>query len=71
MSNQFSAILGATRKSMSSVHNETGISRTTLHRLYHEKTENPDTKTVNAICKCLNITPNQFYGIDPYIKEGK
>ncbi len=63
MKNNFSTLLGAKRKTMTDVFKATKISRTTLHGLYHEKTENPDTKTVLAICKYLEITPNDFFGI--------
>lgn len=67
MRNSLSMILGAKRKKISKVNLDTGISRTTLHGLYYETTENPDTKTITKLCDYLEITPNQFYGIDPYI----
>ncbi|ADL64899.1 hypothetical protein SAA6008_00842 [Staphylococcus aureus subsp. aureus str. JKD6008] len=31
--------------------------------MYHERTENPDTKTVMKLCEYFNITPNEFFGI--------
>lgn len=63
MKNKLSAILGEKRLKVSDVHEATQISRTTLHALYHEKTENPDTKTVMKLCDFLKITPNDFFGI--------
>lgn len=69
MQNQFSAILGAKRLSMTDVFKATQISRTTLHGLYYEKTKNPDSLTVMKICEYLNITPNEFYGIDQYRED--
>ncbi|HDH1955965.1 TPA: helix-turn-helix transcriptional regulator, partial [Staphylococcus aureus] len=47
----------------------TGIAKTTLYGLYHEKTKNPDTSTIMKICKYLEITPNEFFGIDNNGKE--
>ncbi len=64
MKNNFSTILGSKRKTMSDVHKKTKISRTTLRGLFYEKTENPDTKTVMAICDYLEVTPNEFFGIE-------
>lgn len=64
MENNLSTILGSKRISVSKLQEGTGISRTTLHRLYHEKSKNPDSKTVMAICKYLNVTPNEFWGIE-------
>ncbi|WP_414052086.1 helix-turn-helix domain-containing protein [Macrococcus animalis] len=63
MKNKFSAILGEKRLKVSDVYEATKISRTTLHALYHERTENPDTKTIMKICDFLDITPNDFFGI--------
>lgn len=67
MRNQFSTILGAKRLTMSDVYKATNISRTTLSGLFYERTKNPDTQTVMKICKYLDITPDEFFGIK---KEG-
>ncbi|HCD18166.1 XRE family transcriptional regulator [Macrococcoides caseolyticum subsp. caseolyticum] len=64
MKNNLSLILGAKRITISKVSKETGISRTTLTGIYHEKTNNPDSATVLKICSYLGITPNQFYGYE-------
>ncbi|TDM16165.1 XRE family transcriptional regulator [Macrococcoides canis] len=69
MKNSLSLILGAKRLKIAKVSVDTGISRTTLHGLYYETTKNPDTKTVTKLCSYLEITPNQFYGIDPYVEK--
>ncbi|WJP98437.1 helix-turn-helix domain-containing protein [Macrococcus bovicus] len=65
MKNKLSLILGAKRINMSELCKATGISRTTINGLYHEKTSNPDMRTIQVLCDYLNITPNQFLGIDP------
>lgn len=68
MNNNLSLLIGKNRISVSSLSNDTGISPTTLYSLYHEKTDNPDTKTVMKLCEYFNVTPNEFFGINE--KEG-
>nr|DAN50770.1 MAG TPA: putative DNA-binding protein [Bacteriophage sp.] len=29
--------------------------------MYHERTENPDTRTVMKLCEYFNVTPNDFF----------
>ncbi|MCJ0933383.1 helix-turn-helix transcriptional regulator [Mammaliicoccus sciuri] len=70
MKNRLSVLLGMKRVTVSKLSDETGISRSTLHSLYHERTVNPDTQTVMTICKYLGVTPNEFFGIEP-IKQLK
>ncbi|MFE8114259.1 helix-turn-helix domain-containing protein [Mammaliicoccus sciuri] len=64
MKNNFSVILGMKKLRISDVHKDTGISRTTLHTLYTEKNNNPDTKTVMKLCEYFDITPNDFFDIN-------
>lgn len=68
MNNNLSTLIGKNRISVSSLSNDTGISPTTLYSLYHERTDNPDTKTVMKLCEYFNVTPNEFFGIKD--KEG-
>ncbi|MCE3309773.1 helix-turn-helix transcriptional regulator, partial [Staphylococcus aureus] len=50
MRNNLSLFMGRDRISASKLSMVTGISRTSIHGLYHERTENPDTKTVMKLC---------------------
>ncbi|GJF55677.1 MULTISPECIES: helix-turn-helix domain-containing protein [Staphylococcus] len=64
MKNNLSMLMGKERVSASKLSEKTGISRTTIHGIYHEKTESPDTKTILTLCHYFGITPNEFFGID-------
>ena len=68
MNNNLSLLMGKHRITASKLSAETGISRTSIHGLYHERTENPDTRTVMKVCVYFNVTPNDFFGINE--KEG-
>ena len=50
MNNNLSLLMGKHRITASKLSAETGISRTSIHGLYHERTENPDTRTVMKLC---------------------
>ncbi len=63
MNNNLSMLMGKTRISALKLSKETGVSRTTIHGLYHEKTKNPDIQVVMKICDYFNVTPNEFFGI--------
>ncbi|HBI3636696.1 TPA: helix-turn-helix transcriptional regulator [Staphylococcus aureus] len=69
MKNNFRVILAIKKISIADVFEDTGIAKTTLYGLYHEKTKNPDTSTIMRLCKYLEITPNEFFGIDNNEKE--
>ncbi|MDF3296545.1 helix-turn-helix transcriptional regulator [Staphylococcus aureus] len=64
MKNKFRVILAERKLKISDVYCATGIAKTTLYGLYHEKTKNPDSYTIMKLCKYLEITPNEFFGID-------
>ncbi|HDF3556087.1 TPA: helix-turn-helix transcriptional regulator [Staphylococcus aureus] len=64
MKNKFRVILAERKLKISDVYCATGIAKTTLYGLYHEKTKNPDSSTIMKLCKYLEITPNEFFGID-------
>lgn len=61
MENKFRVILAIKKLSIADVFEGTGIAKTTLYGLYHEKTKNPDTSTILKVCNFLKITPNEFW----------
>lgn len=63
MKNQFRVILAIKKITIAEVFKDTGISKTTLYGLYHERTKNPSLPTVLKLCEYLEITPNEFFGI--------
>lgn len=64
MKNQFRVILAIKKLTIAEVFKDTGISKTTLYGLYHERTKNPSMPTVLKLCEYLKITPNEFFGIE-------
>lgn len=63
MKNQFRVILAIKKITIAEVFVATGISKSTLYGLYHEKTKSPSMPTVLKLCEYLEITPNEFFGI--------
>ncbi|EFS20013.1 helix-turn-helix domain-containing protein [Staphylococcus hominis] len=63
MNNSLSMLMGRDRVSALKLSKETGISRTTIYGLYHERTKSPDMQTVMKLCDYFKVTPNEFFGI--------
>ncbi|MBU5629800.1 helix-turn-helix domain-containing protein [Staphylococcus epidermidis] len=63
MNNNLSMLMGRDRVSALKLSEETGISRTTIHGLYHERTKSPDMQIVMKLCDYFKVTPNEFFGI--------
>ncbi|HFS5214758.1 TPA: helix-turn-helix domain-containing protein [Streptococcus pyogenes] len=64
MKNNLRVILARQRKKISDVHEATEVSKTTLTALYYERTENPDSKTLLKIAKCLNVTLDELLTVE-------
>lgn len=64
MKNNLSMLMGAQRKTATKLYEETGVSKTTIHELYHEKQINPNLSTVLKLCKALNVTLDEFFGME-------
>lgn len=63
MKNEFRTILAYQKKNVTDVHVDTGISKTTLFNLYHERSKNPELQTLLKITDYLNITVDELLGI--------
>ncbi|TDM23479.1 helix-turn-helix domain-containing protein [Macrococcoides canis] len=63
MKNRLRIIMAEKKVSLSQLHEKSEVSKTTLVNLYYERTQNPDTQTVIKVCKTLDVTPNEFFGI--------
>ncbi len=48
-----SSIMGALRFRIEDIHRGTGLSRTTISKLYHDKMERIDYETLNKLCSFL------------------
>lgn len=64
MQNNLRVILAKQRKKISDIHEQTGISKTTLTGLYYERTKNPDSQTLLKIAKCLNVTLDELLTVE-------
>lgn len=64
LKNNLRVVLARQRKKISDVHEATGVSKTTLTALYYERTENPDSKTLLKIAKCLNVTLDELLTVE-------
>lgn len=63
MKNRFRVILAERKIKLRKVHEDTGISKSTLMGLRDETTKHPSATTILKICDYLDITPNDFFGI--------
>lgn len=63
MRNNFRVILAEQRKSVANVHEGTGISKTTLTKLYYERTKNPDSLTLIKIAEYLGVTLDELLSV--------
>ncbi|PTE66831.1 XRE family transcriptional regulator [Staphylococcus devriesei] len=61
MKNNLSMLMGKKRVSALKLSRETGVSRTAIYGLYHEKTNNPDIKNLIKLCNYFEITLDEFF----------
>ena len=54
-------ILGERRMHLSELQRETGLSYTTLHNLYYERSTRIDLNTIDQICRVLEIQPGELF----------
>lgn len=55
MNNNFSKLLGERLITITTVHNETGIARSTLVGLYYRRTQNVKFDTLRKLCDYLQV----------------
>ena len=53
--NKLSRLLGERRMSISELQRRTGLAYTTLHALYHGRTDRIDLDTLDRICRALGV----------------
>jgi putative transcriptional regulator len=54
--NHFSRLIGERRTSVAAVARATGIPRSSLHEIYHDKALRIDVRTLDRLCKYLRVT---------------
>ena len=63
LKNNLSAIMGAKRIKIYEVEKISGISRSTITRLYYNQTNTVSFNTIENICKALNCTPGDLFEV--------
>jgi putative transcriptional regulator len=58
--NRFSRLIGERRVSVKEVALATGISRTTLHDLYHDRSSRIDFATIDRLCSYFRVTTQEL-----------
>ncbi|MGO4936638.1 helix-turn-helix domain-containing protein [Fundicoccus sp. Sow4_H7] len=64
MKNNLRVILAYQQKTVTDVHEDTGISKTTLFNLFHERSKNPNLQTVIKLADYLNVSLDELLGIN-------
>ena len=65
LKNNLSAIMGAKRIKIYELEKISGISRSTITRLYYNQTNTVSFNTIENICKALNCTPGDLFEVVP------
>ena len=63
LKNNLSAIMGAKRIKIYELEKISGISRSTITRLYYNQTNTVSFNTLENICKALNCTPGDLFEV--------
>ena len=63
LKNNLSAIMGAKRIKIYELEKISGISRSTITRLYYNQTSTVSFNTIENICKALNCTPGDLFEV--------
>src|SRR5690625_3225521 len=63
--NRLSILLAERGLTITKVAKETGISRNTITSTAQNDTEMIRLKTINSLCKFLNVTPTEFFEYEP------
>lgn len=65
LKNNLSKILGEKRMKMAELQKLTGLGKTTVIRLYHNKTTSIDFNTLNKLCEVLDCTAHDLFEYIP------
>lgn len=63
---KLSALMGERRYTIKQVYEKTGLARTTISNLYHDKTQRVDYDTLEKLCTLFECQPNDIL---QYIKN--
>ncbi|MBE5844470.1 helix-turn-helix domain-containing protein [Pseudobutyrivibrio sp.] len=59
-----STLMGKKRYTIQDVHENTGLSRNTVSKLYSDKATRIDYDTIEKLCKLFDCTPNELFDVN-------
>ena len=59
-----STLMGKARYNIQDVHEKTGLSRTTIAQLYHDKASRVDYDTVQKLCQLFDCSVGDLFTLD-------
>ena len=59
--NRFSRLLGERRLSVAEVAQGSGVSRSSIHEIFHGRAKRIDLETLNKLCAFLDVTPADIF----------
>lgn len=63
--NKLSEIIGRERIKRTELAEWSGVSLSTIHRLYYDQTKGIDFETLDRLCNALRCTPNDLFHFIP------
>lgn len=67
--NNFPVILAEKRLRVADVVRATGMSKSTLHKLYNDESSRIDFNTINQLCEFLDVQVGDLFGYEPDSKQ--
>ena len=67
--NNFPVILAEKRLRVADVVRATGMSKSTLHKLYNDESSRIDFNTINQLCEFLDVQVGDLFVYEPYSKQ--
>lgn len=69
MRSNLSTLMGKARLNIQDVHDRTGLSRTTIAQLYHDKATRVDYDTVEKLCRLFGCEINELFTLSKEANE--
>ena len=70
MKSNLSTLMGKNRYSIQDVHTKTGLARSTITQLYHDKAKRIDFETIEKLCALFDCDIGDLLSLNKNAKEG-
>lgn len=64
-----STLMGKARFNIQEVHEKTGLSRTTIAQLYHDKATRVDYDTIEKLCRLFDCDISELFSLKDEVNE--